>query len=149
MKNMIIGILLDLIKVSIVAAGVSYFVVNRYIPEIKPQVMVVRTTDVQKGITDLRSTDQQKLLAERSMRLKQLIVDAADRGIVVVDADAVLRAPDDAFLTLPDLPNLPPIPTMRPHSQAERPAAPQMGAAPQAQGQQLPSLPLLPNQQPD
>lgn len=149
MKNMIIGILLDLIKVSIVAAGVSYFVVKRYIPEIKPQVMVVRTTDVQKGITDLRNPDQQKLLAERSLRLKQLIVDATDRGIVVVDADAVLRAPDDAFLTLPDLPNLPPIPPMRPDSQAERPAAPQMGAAPQAQGQQRPSLPFLPNQQPD
>ncbi len=149
MKNMIIGILLDLIKVSIVAAGVSYFIVNRYLPEIKPQVMVVRTTDVQKGITDLRNPDQQKLLAERSMRLKQLIVDATERGIVVVDADAVLRAPDDAFLTLPDLPNLPVIPPVGPRSQAEPPAPPQVGAAPQAQGQQRPSLPLLTNQQPD
>lgn len=149
MKNMIVGILLDLIKVSIVAAGVSYFVVNRHLPEIKPQVMVVRTTDVQKGITDLRNPDQQKLLAQRSMQLKQLIVDAAERGIVVVDADSVLRAPDDAFLTLPDLPDLPPIPPMGPSSRVQPPAAPQAGAAPQAQGQQRPSLPSLLNQQPD
>lgn len=100
MKNMIIGIILDILKVAIIAAGVSYFVANRASSSQEPQVMVVRTTDVQKGIKDFNDPDQQRLVQQRSLQLKELVIEAAERGVVVVDADAVLRAPAHSYITL-------------------------------------------------
>lgn len=91
---------LSLLKIAVVGGGVAYYVVQ-HMP-IQPQVMVVRTTDIQKGLTNLSSPESNKILVERTAALKLQIARAVQNGIVVVDADGVLAAPSDAYIEAPN-----------------------------------------------
>lgn len=104
MKNIIISTFLQVLLVTAISASVSFFVVKKMASgqEESPKILVVRTTDVQKGVANLNDPAQQKVIAERIAKLNAKITQEVENGAIVIDADSVLRAPDRSFIGLQD-----------------------------------------------
>ncbi len=102
MKNMIVSVLLQVLLVTAISGSVAFIVSKKMAPgqNESQRVLVVRTTDVQKGMANLKDPAQQKVIAERVAKLNAKITEAVQNGAIVIDADSVLRAPDGAFIVL-------------------------------------------------
>jgi len=104
MKNIIISTFLQVLLVTAISAAVSFFVVKKMASDQdeNQKILVVRTTDVQKGVANLNDPAQQKTTAARTPRLNARITHEVESGAIVIDADSVLRAPESSFIGIQD-----------------------------------------------
>lgn len=98
--------LTDILKTTAIALIVSlpsaYFVAKHVIDNtpVPAQVMVVDVGQVVTTNEKLDKADRQALADKRTIMLKSIIDEAAEKGIVVIDADAILKAPAEAYIKL-------------------------------------------------
>lgn len=94
-----VGIFTLISFTSLISYGIARHVVET--TPVAPQVMIA---DVAQVLGDGKSMDiaaNRRNAEERTQVLKQLVQAAADRGIVVIDADSVIKAPAEAYIKLP------------------------------------------------
>lgn len=104
MKNLIIKTVLQVLLVTAISASVAFLVTKKMAisQDDIQKVLVVRTTDVQKGVANVNDPSQQKVIAERVAKLNARITQAVENGAIVIDADSVLRAPDSTYIPIHD-----------------------------------------------
>lgn len=85
------------------SAPVSYFITDYMIQRapIPAQIMVVDVSQVIGNGTGGNAKDAAASVEAKTAALKGIVQEAVSRGIVVIDADAVIKAPDAAYITLP------------------------------------------------
>lgn len=94
---MIKNIVLFIGAVLAISATASYFVAD-YVVRNTPVAAQIMVVDVAQVIGDGKDNDS--AFERKTAELKAIIAEAADKGIIVLDADAVIKAPSEAYIRL-------------------------------------------------
>lgn len=99
---MVIRALQFMVAVLLVAAPTSWFIAEYLIREtpVPTQIMLVDVAQVIGDGTKTTTAGGKSDVSANTAALKRIVDEAAERGIIVLDADAVIKAPPEAYITL-------------------------------------------------